>query len=197
MMMQSAQTSAPLTRQERLRRVVLLCCHFMRNLAYYRVGFSGEPRHPNRDFWVTVNGNFLDQVVLEWCKLLGDERADHHWMRIVSDKLKFERELLQHLNMTAAAFQDYRNEMREYRDKFVAHLDLLREVVIPKFDSARASIEFYHAYVAGNEVQQGDLSSPRLLPTTDAELRQYYDQCATEARLVYGQIDHRPTAAGG
>jgi hypothetical protein len=90
----------PLTRRDRLRRVTLLCCHFTRNLAYYRVANPGEPRTPNRSFWVTVDGNFLDQCVLDWCKLLDDERAQHYWAKIVSDKTRFERELLARLSWT-------------------------------------------------------------------------------------------------
>jgi hypothetical protein len=181
----------PLTRHERLRRVALVCCHFMRNLAYYRVSHPGEPRSPNRDFWVTVDGNFLDQCVLEWCKLLGDERAQHHWTKIVSDKRKFEPELLAHLNMDAAAFQAYRHEMREYRDKFVAHLDELRVMQVPRLDNARASVEFYHAYIGDNEAQTGDLSG---LPATAAQLRQYFDQCCAEATRIYGHQSPPPSA---
>ena len=130
-----------LTRREQPRRVVLLCCHFARNLAYYRVGHPGEPWHPNRDFWVTVNGNFLDQCVLEWAKLLGDRRGDHHWMQIVSDPTKFEKELLKYLKMNAAEFETYRDQVREYRDKFLAHLDSLKVMTPPRLDIAKASVE--------------------------------------------------------
>jgi hypothetical protein len=161
----------------------------MRNLAYYRVAHPNEPRSPNRDFWVTVDGNFLDQSVLEWCKLLGDERAQHHWTKIVSDKVSFERELLAHLSMDAEVFHGYRNEMREYRDKFVAHLDELPVMQIPRLDNARASVAFYHDIVASNEVQAGDLTG---LPATAAQLRDYYDRCMAEATRVYRHIDQSP-----
>jgi hypothetical protein len=178
--------SSPLTRRERLRRVTLLCCHFMRNLAYYRVSHPGEPRSPNRDFWVTVDGNFLDQCVLEWCKLLADERAQHHWMAVTSGADRFKNELLACLRLDATAFQDYRNEMREYRDKFVAHLDQLRVMQVPRLETAKASVEFYHAYVVDNEAQAGDLYG---LPNTAALLREYYDRCTAEAERVYRHID--------
>jgi hypothetical protein len=180
----------PLTRRDRLRRATRLCCHFMRNLAYYRVAHPGEPRSPNRDFWVTVDGNFLDQCVLEWCKLLGDERAQHHSSRIVSDNARFEQELLAALNMDATAFQAYRNVMREYRDRFVAHLDELHVMTIPKLDTARASVEFYHAYIARNEAHAGDLTG---LP---ADLPQYHDHCRAEAMRAYLHIDRSPPPGG-
>jgi hypothetical protein len=183
-----------LTRRDRLRRVTLLCCHFIRNFAYYRVSHPGEPRSPNREFWVTADGNFLDQCVLEWCKLLGDERAQHHWAKIVSDKTRFERELLAHLKTDAATFQTYRDEMRAYRDKFVAHLDELHEMQVPKLENARTSIEFYHAHVVSNEAQAGDLAG--LPTTTAAELRQYHDQWTAEATRVYQHIDQSPPPGG-
>ena len=47
-------------RKERLRRAVLLCCAFMRNLAYCRATFSAAPAGPNREFWVTTNGKHAE-----------------------------------------------------------------------------------------------------------------------------------------
>ena len=82
----------PLTRAERLRRVVRLCCAFIRNLEYYRVGFPGEPRSADREFWLTVNGNFIDQCILEWFKLMGDPNDDHRCLKVVTDPARFKAE---------------------------------------------------------------------------------------------------------
>jgi hypothetical protein len=135
-----------LTKRERLRRVVLLCCHFMRNLAYYRVGHPGEPRAKDREFWLTVNGNFMDQCVLEWCKLFGDTKGEHAWPNIVSEPAAFEAALLSQLSISAADLEAYRVGMREYRDKFVAHLNSERVMNIPNLDTAKASVAFYHGH---------------------------------------------------
>jgi hypothetical protein len=68
-----------LSRRERLRRVVLLCCSFARNVAFYRAGQADQVQHllsenhPEVAFWRQVNANFLDTAVLEWCK--GDAAA--------------------------------------------------------------------------------------------------------------------------
>jgi hypothetical protein len=183
-----AAPDSPLSPRERRRRVVLLCCHFMRNLAYYRVGRPGEPRSRNRDFWVTVNGNFVDQCVLEWCKLLGDTRGDHHWKQLVSDHGRFERELLARLGMSPAEFEAYIDEMRKYRDKFVAHLDSLRTMDIPVLDAAKASVAFYHGYLVAHDAEAGDLAAQpgqRALPASAAELEEYYEYCESEAARVY------------
>ena len=70
-------SEVPLTRGKRLRRVVIVCASFGRNLAYYRVGQEkGRAVHPedqrHASFWRQVNGNFLDLCVLEWCQLFGE-----------------------------------------------------------------------------------------------------------------------------
>ena len=80
--------------------------------------------HPLSDFCITAYNNFLDICVLEWCKLFGDKKGEHYWGAVVTDTVKFEKELLQHLSVDTAAFEAYRLEMRAYRDKFVAHLTI-------------------------------------------------------------------------
>jgi hypothetical protein len=174
-----------LIKRERLRRVVLLCCHFMRNLAYYRVGHPGEPRPTDTEFWLTVNGNFIDQCVLEWCKLFGDPKGEHAWPNIVTDPATFEAALLSQLSVSAVDFEAYRIGMREYRDKFVAHLDSERVMNIPNLDTAKASVAFYHDHIASQEASPGDLAG---LPESAARLSEYYEHCADEATRVYGKI---------
>lgn len=94
--------------------------------------------------------------------------------------------------MDAAAFQAYRDEMRAYRDKFIARLDDLRVMQVPRLDTARASVEFYHAHVADNEARAGELVG---LPGTATQLREYYDYCTAEATRVYRHIDRSPPPA--
>ena len=70
-----------------VRKLCLLCCHCVRNIAYYRVGFVNEDGSgylkQRTQFGATVNGNMLDIAVLEWCKLFADRKARHHWKRFV------------------------------------------------------------------------------------------------------------------
>ena len=168
-----------MTRIKRLRRVALLCCHFGRNLAYYRAGWFGATLVHDSDFWKTVSGNFLDIAVLEWCKWLGDEKAEHHWRKAVSNPSMFEAGLLSHLGLTIDNLKAYRNEMRTYRDHFVAHLDTKSTMHIPKLESAKASVEYYDSHLVKHELGPADLSG---LP---ANFSDYYLQCSLEATAVY------------
>jgi hypothetical protein len=178
--------TATMSRRDRLRRVVILCRNFALNLAYYRVGRRPEhrplqdfPRHASASFWRAVSGNFIDSCVLEWCKLFADPKGKHHWSKIVSDPVKFEALLMNDLGVDETAFQKEIGVMRQYRDKFLAHLDSDEVMNIPALDIAKKAVWFYHAYVVQHEAQPADLAG---LPN---ELDAGYAQCEDEARLIY------------
>jgi hypothetical protein len=176
----------PLTRVERIRRVVLVCGYFMRSLAYYRAGFRDgaarkkELRGRGCDFWRHVSSNFLDAAVMEWCKLFGDRQGKYHWSKIVSDPATFESELLRHLGVDADTFAKYIEKVRRYRDKFAAHLDSERVMHIPDFDMAKAAVEFYHKHIAQKETQ-----SPEELEGLVMDLDRCYRDATEEAQRIY------------
>lgn len=168
-----------MTKRERLRRVVLVSCEFARNLAFSRAGWDRKRFRRNTEFWRTANSNFLDHCILEWCKLFGDRKAEHHWSKRVVDIVTFERELYRKLNNSPVEFETYRVELRRYRDKFIAHLESDEVMHIPWLSKAQSSVWFYHNYVVQNEAQPGDLAG---LPS---KLGSYYRQCADEANGIY------------
>jgi hypothetical protein len=176
----------PMPRRDRLRRVVILCRNFARNLAYYRAGRKDEHRQlfdavktASAHFWLVTSANFIDMCVLEWCKLFADVRDRHHWSKIVADRAGFEAALLAHLGLDAAAFREEIKTMRRYRDKFLAHLDSDYTMHIPALNVARAAVWFYHAYVANHEAKHGDLAG---LPL---DLERGYHETEAEADAVY------------
>jgi hypothetical protein len=180
----------PLTRRERLRRVVILCASFARNVAYFRAGQSEPgsevrgPTHARSAFWVQVSNNFLDIAVLEWCKLLGDDKDKHFWRNVVADPTAFEASLLVNLEMTESDFADLTKKMRRYRDKFVAHLDSDAKMDIPRLTAALAANSFYHEHIVTVEAAAGDLFG---LADTREKFAQGYEQCLKEAQQAYGQ----------
>ncbi len=143
-------------RKERLRRVAILCCHCLRNLAYYRAGWHGDELILKGQFWINVNGNFLDICVLEWCKLFGDLRGKHYWGKIISDTQIFYAGMLHKLKVAEAELESLKKEMRRYRDKFVAHLDSDKTMYIPSnLTLAQKSVEYLYDYIIANE-DEGD-----------------------------------------
>ena len=86
-------------RKKRNRRVGIICLHCLRNLAFYKAGWRGNELIIKDQFWVNVNGNFLDICVLEWCKLFGELNGKHYWRKIISDPINFYRGLIHNLGV--------------------------------------------------------------------------------------------------
>lgn len=107
----------------------------------------------DNQFWVNTNSNFLDITVLEWCKLFGDERSKHYFAKVVSDPAQFRKELFAKLVVTETAFNDCIQQMRTYRDKFVAHLDELDTMQIPDLTIAKMSTVFLYEYLLTQEAE--------------------------------------------
>jgi hypothetical protein len=179
--------SLTVNRIERLRRVLTLCCYFIQNLAYYRAGWNERkvfPRYESQ-FWVTANGNFLDQCVLEWFKLFGDEKGKHYWGKIVSDPASFEENLLVALGINASGFDAHVDKIRRYRDKFVAHLDSDKVMNIPDLEVAKKAVLFYQRYILRVEAQPSDLLGPIPSASPCYDLDSLYQLRLDEARKEY------------
>ena len=176
-----------LSRRDQLRRTIHVCTIFARNVSFYRVMFSdlGKPlmdtESQTASFWRQANSNFLDIALLEWCKLFADPRGKHHWKRSVSDPVKFEADLLAHLELDEDDFAKLITKTRHYRDKFVAHLDEENLMLIPFIGKPRKAVAFLHRHLVEKEAQPGDLQG---LPSTAEQFRLGMEQCAEEAKAA-------------
>jgi hypothetical protein len=81
-------------------------------MAYYRAGHH-RLTNASPEFWITVDGNFIDMAVIEWCKLFGDRNGKHFWAKVVADPPRFEDMLLGHLSMTADELTAYMGSPQE------------------------------------------------------------------------------------
>ena len=135
----------------RLRRVALLCYHFVRNYAYYKAGWGNNISMAKNSFWLTIQGNFLDIAVLEWIKLFGNHKDKHHWKKIVKEDClsKFKSDMLKDCKLTNDKFSQLRDIIKNYRDSFVAHLDSDENMNIPHLAEALKLTQYYYMYVLG------------------------------------------------
>jgi hypothetical protein len=104
-----------------------------------------------QQFWITTNNNFLDIAVLEWCKLFGDRNAKHYWEKLVGESEIFLSDLIERLRITESMFDVFIEEMRAYRDKFVAHLDDENEMKIPNLVPAIRSVQYLYQWLLEQE----------------------------------------------
>lgn len=191
-MTQAAPTEPPLTREERLRRVLLVALTFARNMAYYRAARDGSGQYvgPGTQFGSTADGNFIDMATLEWCKLFGGPNEQHDWRKVVTDPATFGPALLAHIGMTQPEFADYVKAVRTYRDKFVAHLDSERRMTPPDMGPMWASILYYYAHVLDHEMSAAEADKAKAglrasnLPT---DIGDYYRERFNEARAIYSK----------
>jgi hypothetical protein len=166
----------------RPRRAALLCCHFTRNLAYYRAGWDdGKPIFPTNDLWKTLNSNFLDISVLEWCKLFAESKAFHSFRKVVLSPDAFLPQLYSDFVATRQEWISYLQKMREYRDKFIAHLDRKKTMHIPAMNLAEFAI-FYLCDTMREEQIEGVF---RELPRN---IREYSRGCYLEAAKLYEKV---------
>lgn len=176
-----------MTKTERRRRAALLCCSAAKNLAYYRAGQDEHGKallsesHPQASFWRQINANFLDIFVLDWCKLFADKKGQHHWSQVVFCPAKFEPALLQHISMDAPCFDANVNDIKHYRDKFVAHLDSERVMNIPNMDANKDSVWFYYDQI----VKESDKSDLDGLPENIEKFTRGYKYCFIEAIHIF------------
>lgn len=163
----------------RPRRAALLCCHFTRNLAYYRAGWNAvEPIFPRTDLWATLNSNFLDIAVIEWCKLFAETKAYYNWRRVVVDPDPFIPQLFADFGATKVEWDIYVATMRTYRDKFLAHLDRRNKMDIPVMDLAQFAIYYLFDTMRAEQVSSVFQGLPH-------NLREYSAGCKDEASQLY------------
>lgn len=169
-----------MTRRERLRRVAILCCVCVRNLAYYRAGWDqGDTLFDSgSNIERTINCNFLDIAVIEWCKLFVPNEK-HAWIKIVSEKDKFQAGLFADLGVTGAEFATFLSEIKTYRDKFIAHLDSQKDMQVPLMDTVEHAAIYYYGYLLRYE------NDGTTFEDGPSNLAEYYRNCLDEGRMYY------------
>ena len=165
--------------RDRLRRTGILCCHCLRNIAFYHSWYKAGKPFSKQQFWVNANGNFLDIAVLEWCKLFGDVRGQHYYTKVVHDPSTFKGELLSALRLTNSEFDEYVKSMRTYRDKFVAHLDDKSTMQIPILNVAKKSVKMLYRSLL---VQEASNDTFHDAPASASRL---YKDFLAEGKKVY------------
>ncbi|MFB3091276.1 MAG: hypothetical protein ACE1ZG_08050 [Gammaproteobacteria bacterium] len=140
-----------MTRRQRIRRTALLCIHCLRNIAFYKASWrNGVPIYDS-EFWAIVNNNSLDICILEWCKLFVDSRGKHYWRKVITEPITFFDGLMITLHMTEEEFNSYIEEVKSYRDMFIAHLDSEEVMHVPHLDAAKQSASYLYDYLRNIE----------------------------------------------
>jgi len=133
-------------REKLLRRVGLKCADFARQLSYHRT-LNSYKDILSLNFWIYVYNNSIDLAVLDWFHLFGYHNDDLHWKQIVTDVDSFRQKLFNNVNMNEDEWKSYREEIKNYRDKDVAHIEVRPTSQVPEMSIALKSVTFYYGYV--------------------------------------------------
>jgi hypothetical protein len=136
-----------MTESDRIIWMLRLCNYCTKNLAYFRAGRINDMAiFPPTDLHITINGNFIDVCVLDWCKLFGAEKnQQHHWTKAFADRENFMRRLLEAIGCAENQYEVHRQQMLSYRDQFVARLDCRPKFTVPTLDVAKSSVFFLYS----------------------------------------------------
>lgn len=122
------------------------CMSFVNNLA-----LSGATREQLgrgkvlSNFWSQISRNALDLAVLDWCHAFGQQKDALHWKNVFSgDEEAFRESMLTWMKVSLDEFKQFREEMKIYRDKDLAHLELRNISMIPAMNKAIHSMAFYY-----------------------------------------------------
>ncbi len=167
---------------KKIRRVALLCLYCIGNIACYRAGWNEKKQlRINEDFWTKVNGNFLDTATLDWCKLFCESDGKHHWSTIFSNKTTFRKGLFVALNLTEQEFKLGLQKIKDYRNKYLAHLDEPTTLFYPDTEIMLKSCMYLYHLLATEAHTRKSLTDA----VTDAE--GFYDDYFEE---TIKQINH-------
>jgi len=165
-------------RRTRLQRTSVLCQHTLRNLAYLEAMAECQESWEHAEFWIAAHNNFLDVGILEWCKLFAESTGKHYWAQSISDHPAFLVELVQATGKSDSEFSEYRDGLRRYRNRFLAHLDEDNVYRLPRMTAAVSSTKLLLTWLVEKE------DNCDALPTDHVTGEVFYVHVLEHARAV-------------
>ena len=163
-------------RERLLNEVCIKCADFVRQLSLHRAfdGFQGKFR---QNFWILINNNSINMAVLDWCHLFGSHSDELHWKKVVSNISEFRKNLYKHLETNETTWIVYRDNLKGYRDKNVAHIEILPLTNIPDMTFALNSVYFYYGSVIK------ELKKKNVYSKYPDNLTRYYEDCLKQTKV--------------
>lgn len=162
--------------------VGLVTTSCIRNIAHHRAGYASGMDYDTPNISRDSYSNAFFVAVLEWCKIFGDHNADHYWPQFIEDPYVFLYDMLDFYSMTTEDYEDAMDEVRTFRDKFVAHLDMDVPEESPSMDMMLCTSMYLYDHLLANE---GKTVFPHDAPRGS---RWLYDHMFKESKMVYDKV---------
>jgi hypothetical protein len=139
---------------------------FVAHLAYHRGLWAVRNRIKNhKAFWATTIQSHLELALINWCKVFGSERQDIHWTKTTTGNTEdLRNRMLSKTGFTENERKGYQTKIRDFRDKFVAYLDMdgVMHGGLPDFDPALQVAYAYEEWAKAIESALREYASFRL-----------------------------------
>jgi hypothetical protein len=122
--------------------------------------------------------NAIDLAVLDWFHLFGYHNDDLHWKRVVQDVNSFRQGLFQSLGMIEQEWTAYRESIKDYRDKDVAHIEVRPVSHVPDMAVALQAVVYYYTYVLK------ELSHYSKYNAWPKDLKDYYQRSLAQTKPI-------------
>ncbi|MCR9261210.1 MAG: hypothetical protein NXH95_15920 [Pseudomonadaceae bacterium] len=126
----------------------------LRSLTYHRalleVG-AGESK-----LWLHTRAQYIRIFVIEWTKLFGTDSNEVHWKKLVKEVPAFRSHVLQAAGITEQQWSEYWLQLRNFRDKVVAHIDPFSlPDAVPDMTIARAVLIAGYQWIREETIRSG------------------------------------------
>ena len=130
-------------RDQILSRALITCLDYVRNMVFYD-SFAVENTAIKDIMLIFIANNFYTAAILNWSHLYGSTSEVLHFRNLIPEPDKYKEQLLDELGIDHEKWCEYWDEIKDYRDKRVAHIDPELNVLIPDTEIASKSVCFFY-----------------------------------------------------
>lgn len=131
-------------------------------------------------FWSLTSNAHLCQAVVSWCKVFGasGKNTEVHWHKLSTDEAEtfkegFRGALSKNLGLCPDAWRKYCKEVKDFRDKYVAHTEIGFSEPVPNLDIALDVAFLFDRWV--RDVIAPDVIEDRPLSELAAQLSENFE----------------------
>ncbi|MDP3297214.1 MAG: hypothetical protein Q8N09_06420 [Thermodesulfovibrionia bacterium] len=160
--------------EQQLKEHIFRLVYVIRNAANYE-SLSKYQGTFTQNYWIMIQNNFFDFVILEWCKIFGTDSEPTHWKNLVDDHVSFRAKLLARVKSNETDWKDYWEYMITYRNNLISHHQKDPSVTHhPDFDKGIEASYYYYEYLIKKLRGLGNTQYPD-------NLKDYYDRHLEQA----------------
>ncbi|WP_419813458.1 hypothetical protein [Bacterioplanoides sp.] len=175
----------------KLTQLIELCRNFCCQYSCYALAKDSWHDSPGT-LPIIIHNNFYDMAVLDFMKIFGDtNNDDFHYRKVLSNVDTVYEELLKNLVISQELWKAYRDEIKGFRDKRIAHCDKERHIDEPCLDIAYSAISTIYEAATKEKKEAGRLVYEDTLDTYRERNLVYWIVYAEELAKAFLNVERQ------